>query len=88
MKEHLVKAEQQKEMCMYCGRSIAAATWDASHCNEVLYRTTMCECGKKAVLRMSHHGSGHDSFGKQGILESRDSGISKLRTIESKLTFG
>lgn len=54
------------------------------HVSEVFYTTALCGCGKKAVVRMPFHGSGHDSW-HSTVFESPPDGKVKLRNLESKI---
>jgi hypothetical protein len=86
VKEHIARLESARDSCFYCGRSLKRTTWKPFHLREVLYLTSYCTCGKKAVVRLPFLGSGHGAWnGNAGVKLPRPQGRTRIRTLESTL---
>jgi NAD-dependent SIR2 family protein deacetylase len=70
MKHHLIKEswhiEGNEVRCTYCGSQIA---FEPEHHCSMNYKTAVCKCGKKIVMKMDFHGSGHDNHIKSKLEE-------------------
>ena len=85
MIDHLAREEQQREQCMYCGRSLKESKWRSEHHREVLYTISYCECGKKVFVRMPFQGSGDVKVSRSTVFPESRKRKTKLRTLESKI---
>ena len=68
MKHHLKKEtwhiKGDEICCDYCGKPI---NLESEHECELHYKTIKCKCGKKVVMKVNFHGSGHDNFIKSKL---------------------
>ena len=63
MKHQLKKTtwhiKNNKIHCDYCLKPIKLKS---EHESELHYKSIKCQCGKKIVMKVDFHGSGHDEF--------------------------
>lgn len=63
MKHHFLKenwhTDGNKMLCTYCHEPVDLKT---EHHGEMHYKTAICKCGKKIILKVPFHGTGHDDF--------------------------
>jgi len=86
MKDHLMKEDALKDVCLYCGKDMRETMWDAFHHRTKLYMSAQCECGKKAIVRLPHYGSGHGQWNNSVVLdEHKHGGKTTMRTLEAKI---
>ncbi|MBW2995537.1 hypothetical protein KY312_04230 [Candidatus Woesearchaeota archaeon] len=73
MKHHLLKSswhiEGNKIICSYCREPVDL---EDEHCIELHYKTTICKCGKKIIMKIPFLGSGHDNFIKSKLEEKME----------------
>ena len=56
--------------CSYCKKDLDLNEWSSDWHDEKHYKSLTCCCGKKNWCEVGFIGSGHDSFLKEGLLES------------------
>ena len=70
MKHHMIKdswhIQEDKIICSYCKEPVDL---ESEHHVEFHYKTTVCKCGKKIVMKIPFHGTGHDDFIKSKLEE-------------------
>jgi hypothetical protein len=70
---------------MYCGKSLKKDEWKPFHLREVMYLTSYCKCGKKAVVKVPFLSSGHGPWNTKSVKLPMPQGKTRLRTLESRL---
>ncbi len=82
---HLVKEEDGKVRCMYCGTGFEEKGWHTTHNSRKHYKTNICKnCGRTAKIEVAFEGSGHDSWGHQWKGKEEKT-RSKVVVVESPL---
>jgi len=70
LKHQLIKnswhIENNEMRCTYCHSPIE---FEPEHHLELHYKTAKCTCGKKIVIKIPFHGTGHDNFIKSKLEE-------------------
>ncbi|MEA3429857.1 MAG: hypothetical protein U9R08_01145 [Nanoarchaeota archaeon] len=60
---HMVKSEQVKDQCPYCGTDLDKVTgWESEFHIGMHYKKITCSCGKENILKVDFIGSGHDTW--------------------------
>lgn len=75
---HLFTEEDFLRQCPYCRRELTKANsfnWSSKFEGEIHYKFFNCDCGNELKIKVSFHGSGHDSWNKK----------KKQRTIDDKI---
>ena len=75
MKHQLIKdswhIENNEIRCTYCNSPLE---FKPEHHLELHYKTALCQCGKKIIMKIPFHGSGHDSHIKSKLEEKLKKG--------------
>ncbi len=68
MKDHLVKNEEIHSC--YCGADLKDAQWRPEFSSHMFYRTVICNCGRKNMVKLGFGGSGHDRWKPTGAVKT------------------
>lgn len=89
MPHHLLKEEDLKEQCVYCGTRLDDKRWISYHPGNMHYKESVCECGKVNRIRTDSNTSGHDNWDGKWIdaeqLEKLRQEIKSKKNLEEKL---
>jgi len=50
----LVKEDIFKEQCLYCGTNVELSDFKTEFQAQLMYKTTICDCGKEVSIKISH----------------------------------
>lgn len=60
-----MKEQDHKWHCLYCNHELSDHDWKSHWEGEIHYKSTVCQCGKKQMVKVDFFGSGHDNWDKQ-----------------------
>ena len=72
---HLIKSAYSSKTCIYCANKLDPDDWKSGFDMELHYKEVVCKCGKKNIIKVKFHGSGHDGWSK---LEKKVNGETKI----------
>ncbi|MBW3003589.1 hypothetical protein KY328_03310 [Candidatus Woesearchaeota archaeon] len=83
---HLVKSEQIKDVCPYCGKDLEDVSgWRSEFHLEMHYKKIKCSCGKENLVKVDFHGSGHDDWDGKPTWENPEDIAGLIEEEHSKL---
>ncbi|MCK4521451.1 MAG: hypothetical protein KAU20_02670 [Nanoarchaeota archaeon] len=84
-----MQQEHQKEICPYCKADLSNKEWNSEFHFEHHYKIHDCKCGKKIIIKVNFHGSGHDSWDnnpwQKEIKQNKYNYKTKVTTLEHKI---
>ncbi len=68
---HLLKEDDFKEKCAYCGSELNEEEWKEIHDSRIQYHNITCECGKRNTIRIDSKDVNHNKWAQDEFMKRK-----------------